>query len=83
MGKDRGQQGGARQPKTCGRRGEKEQTEEKMRPEGQARKFEKLVKNNNPSDSMNTVRKIKRSERILVGSSGTHLSTHVKAELNL
>lgn len=25
-----------------------------MRPEGQARKFEKLVKNKNPSDSMNS-----------------------------
>lgn len=34
----------------------KEQTEEEVRPEGQAGKFERLVKKKNMSDSMNRVR---------------------------
>lgn len=61
MGKDSGQQGGGwgrDDQRRAEEGGGREQTEEEMRPEGQARKLEKLVKNKNPSDSMNTVRKM-------------------------
>lgn len=59
---------GSGKAKDVQKKRKKEQTEEEVRPKGQAGTFEELVEKKNPSDSMKRVRKI---ERCLIGSSRT------------